>query len=378
MQRLTITPRERWPQIVESQGLQFHTAAEDDQSVPYWDESAYYRFSSREIDELERASYILNDLCLKAVSHVVANNLFDSFHIPPAFTDYVRASWDKDEQTIVGRFDLVYDGVHSPRLLEYNADTPTALLEAAVVQWYWLKDQFPRLDQFNSIHERLIEAWARLKKKTQDRWYFTALGGHLEDYLTVNYLRDTAMQAGLDTSYIDIEKIGWNRRREMFVDLAERPMRHVFKLYPWEWMISEHFGPHLLQGTTTWLEPPWKMILSNKAILVILYQLFPECPYLLPAAWQPFGPRYVRKPILGREGANVTLVCDGKPTLETGGAYADVPAIYQEFYSLPNFDQNYPVIGSWMVNGYACGIGIREDQKLITQNTSRFVPHVIL
>src|SRR5437868_5064354 len=67
--------------------------------------------------------------------------------------------------------------------------------------------------------------------------------------------------------------------------MAERPMRHVFKLYPWEWRIGEQFGPNLVRGTTTWLEAPWKMLLSNKAILVILYQLFPECPYLLPAAW---------------------------------------------------------------------------------------------
>src|SRR5438128_431962 len=138
MQRLTITPREHWPRIVESQGLHFHTAAEDGHSLPYWDETVYYRFSSREIDELERASYVLNDLCLKAAGHVVANNLFDQFGILPAFNDYVRASWENDEHTVIGRFDLAYDGIHPPKLLEYNADTPTALLEAAVVQWYWL------------------------------------------------------------------------------------------------------------------------------------------------------------------------------------------------------------------------------------------------
>jgi glutathionylspermidine synthase len=43
---------------------------------------------------------------------------------------------------------------------------------------------------------------------------------------------------------------------------------------------------------------------------------------------------------------------------------------------VPNFAGNHPVVGSWMVNGYACGIGVREDTKLVTGNTSRFVPHV--
>lgn len=377
MERLGSKPRIDWQQKVESQGCHFHTVEQDGGAVPYWDESAYYRFSSREIDELERAGYALNDMCLKAVEHVVANNLLDRFLIPPAFHPYVRASWENDEHTVYGRFDFSYDGVHPPRLLEYNADTPTALLEAAVVQWYWFRDVFPTRDQFNSIHERLLEIWSVLKQESQERWYFTSLRGHVEDYMTVNYLRDTAMQAGLDTSYLAVEDIGWNARRRMFVDRAERPIGRLFKLYPWEWLIREQFGPHLLEAGTRWLEAPWKMLLSNKAILPILYELNPDSPYLLRADWQPFAASYIRKPILGREGANIQMVEDGQVVLETEGIYANYPVVYQELKPLPNFDGRYPVLGSWMVNGYACGLGIREDVQPITQNTSRFVPHII-
>jgi glutathionylspermidine synthase len=127
---------------------------------------------------------------------------------------------------------------------------------------------------------------------------------------------------------------------------------------------------------TRWLEPPWKMILSNKAILAVLWELFPESPYLLQAAFEPFGSTYIKKPLQGREGSNVTLVFDGAPVLETEGTYGEGPWIYQEVRPLPKYDGNYPVIGSWLVNGYACGMGIREDNQPITQNTSRFVPHV--
>jgi glutathionylspermidine synthase len=35
---------------------------------------------------------------------------------------------------------------------QYNANTPTALLEVAIAQWYWLQDVFPKSDQFNSLH----------------------------------------------------------------------------------------------------------------------------------------------------------------------------------------------------------------------------------
>ena len=161
MQRIRSTPRPAWQKTVESQGFHFHTLEEQ----PYWDESVYYQFTRAEIDELEKATCALDEMCLQAVQHVIEQDLFEKFQIPPRFVPWVRQSWEEDELTIYGRFDLAYDGKSPPKLLEYNADTPTSLLEAAVIQWYWFKDVLPRLDQFNSIHERLIEAWQRVASR---------------------------------------------------------------------------------------------------------------------------------------------------------------------------------------------------------------------
>lgn len=377
MERLVTTPRRDWQNTVEAQGLTYHTTEEQ----VYWDESAYYSFTAAEIDQLEAATYELDKMCLQAVEHVIKNQLFASFVIPPQFIPYITQSWENDEHTIYGRFDLVFDGHDTPRLLEYNADTPTALLEAAVIQWSWFKDfsaAYDSLDQFNSIHERLIEAWGRVKQEKAggDVMYFTSLGEPAEDYMTANYLRDTAMQAGLTTEWIEISDIGWNRTQQFFVDLQDKPMQHIFKLYPWEWLIHEKFAQHLLATKTRWLEAPWKMLLSNKALLPVLWQLFPDSPYLLQADFEPWDAPYIRKPILGREGNNMSIVQNGIVLQATSGPYANSPCIYQALRPLPNFDGNYPVIGSWLVNGYACGIGIREDKTLITGNNSRFVPHL--
>src|SRR5262249_10569296 len=151
------------------------------------------------------------------------------------------------------------------------------------------------------------------------------------------------IQAGLETQYIAIEEIGWNSRLRTFVDTAERPIRHIFKLYPWEWMLKERFSPNLFAMDTVWLESPWKMLLSNKSILPVLYQMFPDCPYLLKASWEPLGTSHVRKPVLGREGANILIMCDHQVIAETGGIYADDPYIHQELAPAPNFNGNYPV-----------------------------------
>ncbi len=372
MQRLLCEPRPDWQQRVEQHGLVFHTT---DDGTPYWDESACYVFTSREIDVLEQATYALNDLCLKAVEQIIARNLWEQFQVPPAFVDFVRKSWDEDDESVYGRFDLLYDGVNPPKLLEYNADTPTALLEASVIQWYWLQDTAPEADQFNSIHERLLDIWRILKDQAQGPYTFCSLEDHVEDFMTVNYLRDVAIQAGLETQYLSMEQIGWNASAKQFIDPAERPMPHIFKLYPWEWMFRERFGAYPLEAPTRWLEAPWKVLLSNKALLPLLHELFPDHPNVLPASWQPLPGACVRKPTQGREGANVRLMDGDKIVEEAPGPYYKGPFIYQEFFPTPRHDGRGIVIGSWLVNGYACGIGVREDDRLITSNTSRFVPH---
>jgi glutathionylspermidine synthase len=57
--------------------------------------------------------------------------------------------------------------------------------------------------------------------------------------------------------------------------------------------------------------------------------------------------------------------------------YGEEGFIYQELAELPNFDGNFALIGSWIIGQEAAGIGIRESNHLITDNGSRFLPHVI-
>lgn len=381
MQRMSIAPRNDWQSIVESQGFLFHTTPD----CPYWDESAYYLMTRREVEEIERATHVLNEHCLAAIDYFFEAELYDRFQIPRPYGHWLKESWERDERTVYGRFDFAVDGQRPPALLEYNADTPTSLLEAAVVQWYWYKDLERRserlggsLDQFNCIHERLIDAWQSFAPSIEGVLTFSSADSSqsVEDYMTAEYLRDTAMQAGLQTQFLSVDDIGWNENQRAFMDLLNHPIQSMFKLYPWEWMIREQFGRNLVVADIRWFEPPWKMILSNKALLPTLYELFPECPYILRAELEPFGETYVQKPILSREGANVSIVHKGQTMLSTEGYYGDFPTIYQQFRPLPNFDHHFPVVGSWIVNGYACGMGIRESESLITTNTSRFVPHV--
>jgi glutathionylspermidine synthase len=377
MQRISITPRNNWQQTVESLGFGFHTA-----DVPYWDESAYYTFTMPEIEKLENVTVELWDMCLQAVQHVIDQNLFDQFKISPFIVPHIIDTWNNDAPAIYGRFDLVYNGTGEPKLLEFNADTPTSLFEASIVQWFWLKDFDEPKDQFNSLHEKLIDYWKYLKDYLyKDKLYFTCVKGVLEDFTTTAYIQDCAMQGGIETAFIYIEDIGWDNINSFFVDLDNNPIRNIFKLYPYEWMANEAFGKNLVTDTlkAVWIEPSWKMILSNKAILPILWQLFPYHKNLLPAYYTRSNLKdYVKKPFLSREGTNITIVENEKLIASSEGNYGAEGFIFQELCKLPDFDGNFPVIGSWVVGQQPAGMGIRESNGLITDNLSRFVPHLIL
>jgi glutathionylspermidine synthase len=375
MKRHSIPPRNNWQRAVEQLGFGFHTT-----NVPYWDESACYEFTMDEILYIEKASAELWDLCLGTVQHVMDNNLYHLFAIPEAFIPYIEKTWMEDHPAIYGRFDLCFrDG--QLKLLEFNADTPTSLYEAGIVQWFWLQDYDKTKDQFNSVHEKLIAYWKYLKAYLYPgTLHFACVKASLEDLTNTEYMRDCAIQGGLETRLLFVDDIGWDPAAEVFADMQDQPIKNIFKLYPWEWMVREEFGANILKDRNRafWIEPAWKMLLSNKAILPILWQLYPGCPYLLPAFFESDKlTDYVQKPILAREGANVKLVRGDTILQATTGEYGAEGYVYQQLFTLPDYDGNHPVLGSWIIGQEPAGMGIRESNTLVTDNLSRFIPHYI-
>lgn len=375
MERIVTYPRNNWQAAVEKLGFGFHTA-----DIPYWREDAYYEFSLAEITKIERATEELWGMCLEAVQHVIDHKLYPLFSIPPKAISLIEKSWNLDAPAIYGRFDFGYDG-ENLKLFEFNADTPTSLFEAGIVQWFWLQDFDRDKDQFNSVHEKLIAYWKYLKPYLYEGpVHFGCIKQSLEDLTTVEYMRDCAMQAGLQTKLIFIDDLGWQEENKSFVDLEDQPIKNVFKLYPWEWMVNEPFFEKLLiKEDMHWIEPAWKMILSNKAVLPLLWELFPRCPYILECYHEAENTMtdYVRKPLLSREGANIQIVKDGSVAAHTGGEYGSEGFVCQERFESLAFDGQIPVLGSWVIGQEPAGMGIRETESLITSNTSCFIPHLI-
>ncbi|MEO3865169.1 glutathionylspermidine synthase family protein [Rheinheimera fenheensis] len=381
MKRINSAPRPGWKAFAESVGFNFHTF----DGEPYWDESAYYQFSLAQIEQdLEDPTEQLHQMALDLVDDIVTSEeKLTQLAIPELFWDAVLASWRAKAPHLYGRMDFSYNGKGPAKLLELNYDTPTSLFETGFFQWVWLEDMLMRgtlpqgADQFNSLQDKLQQAFSELN--LPQPFYFASVTESVEDKGTVDYLMDIALQAGVNCRYIQLEQLG--DIDGQLVDLDGFPIQGLFKLYPWEFMLQEDFASTILTSQTQFIEPLWKCLLSNKGILPLLWQKYQGHPNLLPAFFDDgsslqYG--WLRKPLLSREGANIELLTDDGKRLTQDGPYNDSGYIRQQLAPLPQFDNNYTLIGSWVVGDSAAGIGIREDNSLITKDSSRFLPHIIL
>jgi glutathionylspermidine synthase len=387
MRRVALAERHDWRQQAEDVGFIYHTQPD---GSPYWSESVAYEFSLPQIEQhIEQAAADLEALCLEFVASAVEDEaILKSLHIPAFAWDAIRDSWQRGDRNLYGRFDFAYDGRSPPKLLEYNADTPTALFETGYFQWKWLEDQIAAgvlpegADQFNSVHERLIAAFKELRGGKPYTLHLSCMSQAQDDLGTIGYLADCASQAMISTRTVMIEQIGLNGQG-LFVDEGDQPIEVLFKLYPWEWMLQEEFGKAVPRSTTQFVEPIWKTILSTKGLLPHLHARAPGHDNLLPAFFEgdagaaALGTDYIRKPLHSREGANLKLMRAGT-TVETGGPYNSGPAILQAAADMPVFDGCYPVIGAWMVASEPAGMLVREADGPITTDTARFVPHFIV
>lgn len=395
MHRIPLDERPDWKIRAKDLGFHFHTM----HGEPYWDETSAYRFTLAQVEgDIEDPSARLHAMCLEAVAEITGSEeLMTRLGIPAPHRDLVARSWLASDPHLYGRLDLAYDGTGPARLLEYNADTPTSLYEAASFQWTWLEEQIAagRLpegaDQFNAIHEAMVARFAAILPAGSDL-HFTSAEGVEEDFATVEYMAWAAKEAGLIAHYVPLEQIGLADTGQ-FADSEDRIIGTLFKLYPWEDLLRDPFADHIATSHCHFIEPPWKALVSNKGILPVLWRLFEGHPNLLPAFFEDEiaagGPLVERaraaldrgavtKPIFSREGASVRIAESGTETeASTNRAYDDHPKIVQAYAALPVFDGQRPVVGAWIIGEDCVGMGIREDASRITQDLSRFKPHYI-
>ncbi|CAH0537421.1 glutathionylspermidine synthase family protein [Vibrio marisflavi] len=383
-----IAPRDDWQQRLCQFGFDFFEVSS---RHPYWVEDKYFQVSRAQIDHIDSVTETLHQMCLNAIQHVFDNNLLDRFGLPARHHEMLRQSWQQDKTYLYGRFDFAWDGKNSPKMLEYNAQTPTSLFEASIASWDWLKanvangELSKESDQFNSHDEQLIVQFNFLKMSKKPRnhiLHFACYEDCTEDLRTVSYLAACAEEAGWEPVITDIRNIHLTMDYK-FADHNKKPISNLFSLYPYEFALFDEYADYMANSGCVFIEPLWKVLLSSKALLPILWKLYPnhenllECYYADDPKANQLNHKVV-KPIYSREGANISITFDDETIEATEGHYGVEGYIAQQYAPLVKFDSGYSVIGSWMIGQTATGISFRESNNKITDDVARFVPHIIL
>lgn len=222
MDRISVTPRPNYQEKIEQLGFDFHAA--------YWKEEAYYLLCADEVEKLEQATRQAYQMVCEAARHIIEERpqwMEQVLKIPPHVCRRIKYAWDEDEPSLYGRFDFLIAPDGTPKILEFNADTPTSLLEASLIQWQWKEDLFSYRDQYNGIHEALVQSWKDMYKPHSSVHFVGSLENS-EDTGTLQYLASTAMEAGISTRVMDIADMNLNEGR--FFDPSGERITDCFKL----------------------------------------------------------------------------------------------------------------------------------------------------
>ncbi|WP_456451527.1 glutathionylspermidine synthase family protein [Hydrogenimonas sp.] len=379
------------PEFLEELGFYWHT---DRDGTPYVADEVVL-VSEAEAESYYEAVNELYDMFVEAGEYVVENDLFHDIGIPFNLVDAVKKSWENDVHWhIYGRFDLAggVDG-HPIKLLEFNADTPTALFETAIVQWALLKaNGLNEAAQFNHVYEAILDNFKRLIvlngevedfRKHYEGWkiLFSAIRGHIEDENTTRLLQKMADDAGFHTAFAFVDEVEFSDEEGIFYEGEN--YEYWFKLIPWETIaIEESDLARILtkimeNQKAIILNPAYTLMFQSKAMMKVLWDLFPGHPLLLETGFEPLGKKQVKKPFFGREGGGVEILDAEGRVLERGDdEYGDQPAVYQEYVGLPADAAGRRYQAGVFFAYEGCGLGYRRGGEILG-NLSKFVGHVI-
>ncbi|CAA6809915.1 MAG: Similarity with glutathionylspermidine synthase (EC, group 2 [uncultured Sulfurovum sp.] len=378
---------------LESIGFIWHT---DDDSTPYITDEIVV-IDSEEADAYYEAANELYDMFVEAGEHVIENELFHELGIPFNIVDAVKMSWDNDVHWhLYGRFDFAGGVDGKPiKLIEFNADTPTALFETSIVQWATLKlNGMEESHQFNNLHEALVDNFKRMItmdeevesfEENYDGWkiLFSSVKGNIEEENTVKLLQSIANEAGYVTEFAYVDEVQFDGEEGVFFN--DENYEYWFKLLPWEDIAIEEADLAMLltqimeNQKGIFLNPAYTLMFQSKAFMAILWDLYPNHPLLLETSLEPLqGIPQVEKRIFGREGANTTIVnAEEEVMAQTDGEYGEFPSVFQEYVELPTNDKGESYQAGVFYAYEGCGLGFRKG-GLILDNASKFVGHRVV
>lgn len=343
--------------------------------------------------------------------------------IPLPAIPYAHIVMPETPAVMCGRFEFVMT-VEGPKLLEFNAETPTFVVELFHINGQVCAD-FGLVDPNMHCQQQLVQAmtssisagirWVGLPQGDVASVVFSAYANRKEERGTTEFYHSLLRCTGdlpYRTSFQGLDEL--RVKHDCLLTAAGERVDVLYKLYPTEHLLQDEAPDGTPVGLALMdlvcrqrlavINPPVAFVLQNKALLAVLWtmhlaesELFtPEehrwiAQYMLPTYFNArdthgrsiFPGEYVVKPVYGREGASITLR-NSHELIEQSvqNIYSDQMMIYQQYAPLPTttiqtehglIDVNL-VHNCFVVGGTPSALGVRACQKLIFDDSSYFLP----
>lgn len=358
----------------------------------------YFCLSETAFSELKRATNELHHLFMRATDYVLKDDkLLQHFNIPSALWPKIRGSWNNRKNSMItGRFDFCISET-GLRVYEYNADSASCYLETARLQAEWASHYGCKIGRSpgEKLYSYLVRAWRA--QGIKDVLHIMQDVDVEETYHAL-FMKSAMEEAGIIVKILQgVTDLHWSKGN--IVDSEGIPIKQVWKTWAWETALDqirdeleEHDAAEivlnssspprlvdvLLRPEVMVHEPLWTLIPSNKAILPVIWMLFPDRPYLLNSQFELtdalLKSGYVEKPIVGRCGENIVITDTDYIIGQTDGRFGNRKRIYQSLFRLPTIDKMNVQICTFAVAGSFGGACVRVDSSLVIRGESDVMP----
>ena len=367
------------------------------------DQRSYFCLSESAAREIKHATNELHAMFMHATHKVLKDDaLLERFNLPRSIWPRLRQSWNnRRNQMVTGRFDFSVSD-RGIKVYEYNADSASCYYESACLQGPWF-DAYGVSEgrcPGKKLHPDLVRAWS--KSGVETLLHIMQDDDPEEDY-HAQFMKSAAEEAGIRCTLIrGMDELGWDDQG-FVVDANGERILWVWKTWAWETALDQlraecdedetldaigasrikterpRLVDVLLREEVMVYEPLWTLVPSNKAILPVLWELFPDHPYLLESRYDldemMATKGYVVKPIAGRCGHNISIV-DGNNAVvkETGGQFGQQDQIYQALCKLPKLGKFNVQLAAFTVDGKYSATSVRVDTSPVITTNSDLLP----
>lgn len=366
----------------------------------------YFTMSASAEQELIMASNELHLMYMHATEKVLKDdNLLKNFNVPEILWPRLRLSWqNRRYQMISGRLDFCMDE-RGLKVYEYNADSASCHTETGLILQKWATQGGLNTgsNPGDGLLDALIDCW---KHSDASAFVHIMQDKDAEEDYHARFMQEALKRAGFNSKILcGLDELHWDQFGRL-IDADHREVRCVWKTWAWETVLEQLREQNekqiialpintgqpdnqvrlidvLLRPEVLVFEPLWTVITSSKAILPVLWSMFPQHRYLLDSSYklseQLVQEGYAVKPIAGRCGHNIELVNHNRQVLDTTqGQFAQQKNIYQQLWCLPKVDGQYVQVCTFTVGSHYGGACLRSDDSMVIKGESDIQPLWVL